>query len=329
MSKRQYPVEMANLVCKFGDKNLLDYFEEIVVPAFFDQEMLRRYGETKYFFEKVEFVTVEGRVLLVGRIIKDMILEREQVYSRSEGLVPDHDELQSSPSSIFVLILDVHRLVFLKETRFAPTLDNFKSTLESFLKLKHKVFIDSKYDELKAAGEKVTKKKLVLENFPPSLELIPLTSAQSIDDFVRQYDVLRSVSYKFADRNDEHDNEGFFEAVQRQKDEVGSKKTEVKHSNPEGLNKESVIGEVQAATEQGNQTVTLVGKDSSGTELKGDNTDFQLKTFVELVSHTPAVAARTLFRKFIQLVGDGLIGVSTPPRRATEKLSSYRSAEDE
>lgn len=323
MSRRQYAVEMSNLVCKFGDQNLLDYFSEIVLPAFSDPELRRTYSETKYFFEDVELVTVEGRVLLVGRFIKDMVFEREQVYT-SDGLVADHDEMQSSPSCIFVLVLDIHRLIFLKETRGAPTLENFKLTLGAFLSVKYKAFITEVYEEAKTKGEKVTKKQLMIDNAPPTLELIPLTSAQSIDSFVRQYEVLSSVTYKFSDRNDEHDNEGFFEAVQRQKDEVGSKTTTIRHSNSEGLDKESVIDEVQAATVQGNQKVTLVGKDSSGTELRGDNENFKLKSFVEIEVSSPAIAAPTLFQKFLQLVGDGMVQVAAPTQTAIAKLNLYR-----
>lgn len=332
MAEREYPVEMANLICKFGEKNLLDYFEEIVEPAFSDTGLVRKHGETSYFFDSVDVINVSGRILLVGRIIKDTILEREQIYSRTSGLREDHDKMQSSPSSIFVLVLDIHRLIYLKETKFAPGLDAFKATLENFLKLRYKKFIDDLYDDGKGDaedGRKLTKKYLMAENIPPSLELVPLTSAQDIDSFVRQYEVLSSVVYKFSDRNDEHDNESFFEAVQRQKDEVGSKRTEVKHTNSEGLDKESVIEEVQAATAQGNQTVVLSGKDSSGTILRGDNNNFQLKAIVELISTQPSSAAPKMYAKFLQLVGDGLITVAAPPRRALEKLNRYLGGRNE
>lgn len=76
MAARELPLEMGNFVCKFGKANLIDYFEEIVLPAFSDKSLSRKYGQTSYFFEKVKLVTVDGRVLLAGRIIKDMILER-------------------------------------------------------------------------------------------------------------------------------------------------------------------------------------------------------------------------------------------------------------
>ena len=324
MSKAQRPVEMGNLVCKFGSKNLLDYFGEVVHPAFFDKALVRKYSDTKYFFSKVKLITVDGRVLLVGRFIKDMILEREQVYTPSKGLTEDHEELQSSPSSIFVLVLDIHRLIFLKETKYAPTLENFKSTIESFIKIKHKNYIEHLWEESKLSDKKVTKKQLLLDHFPPTLDIIPLTSARSVEEFVQQYEILSSVSYVFSDRNDEQDNEGFFRAVQKQKDDVGSKATTVKHSNSLGLDKDSVIDEVQAATAQGNQKVVMVGKDSSGTQLRGDNTDFQLKAAIEVSSHTPSRVARKMFAKFLQLVGDGLIQVGTPTKSALAKLEPYR-----
>lgn len=328
MSKTLRPVELGNLVCKFGSKNLLDYFEEIVYPAFFDGSLVRTYGGTKYFFSKVSLVTIDGRVLLVGRIIKDMILEREQVYT-SQGLIEDHDQMQTSPSAIFVLVLDVHRLIYLKETRFAPTLDNFKATIENFVKLKHKRFIDGLHDQSKAAGKKIPRNQLLSKHFPPTLDIIPLTSAQSVEQFVKQYEVLRSVSYKFSDRNDDQDNEGFFRAVQKQKDDVGSRATTVKHSNREGLDKSAIIEEVQAATLQGNQKVTMIGKDSSGNELKGDNNDFQLKTNVEVVSSSPVKIARKMLDKFFELIGDGLIQVSNPTDEVKAKLAPYRDNEDE
>lgn len=329
MSKPPRPIELGNFVCKFGSKNLLDYFESVVYPAFSDDTLVRKYSETKYFFDKVELITIDGRVLLVGRFIKDMILEREQVYKQSQGLVEDYEELQSSPSAIFVLVLDVHRLIFLKETKFAPTLDNFKSTIENFIKAKHKVYIDELAEQSKADGKRITKKKLLVEHFPPTLDIIPLTSARSVEDFIRQYEILSSVTYKFSDRNDELDNEGFFRAVQRQKDEVGSRTTTIKHSSPEGLEKEAVIEEVQAATVQGNQRVVMVGTDSSGNTVRGDNNDFQLKTSIEITSHKPTSIAKKMFGKFLELLGDGLIQVEAPPIGTRRKLSPYRDDKNE
>ncbi|NWE37247.1 hypothetical protein, partial [Pseudomonas gingeri] len=87
--------------------------------------------------------------------------------------------------------------------------------------------------------------------------------------------------------------------------------------------------EVQAATAQGNQKVIMVGKDSSGTILKGDNTDFQLKANIEIASHTPSRVARTMFAKFLQLIGDGLIQVDNPTNATLAKLAPYRENDND
>lgn len=114
-------------------------------------------------------MTIDERVLLVGRFIKDMTLEREQVYNTSQGLIEDYEKLQSSPSAIFVLILDIHRLVYLKETKFAPSMENFKSTIENFIKIKHKNYIDQLAENSKFEGQKKTKRNYFL-----STSLLPL-----------------------------------------------------------------------------------------------------------------------------------------------------------
>lgn len=324
MSKAQRTVEMGNLICKFGKKNLLDYFSTVIHPAFFDKKAFRSHGGKKYFFDKVKIITVEGTVLLTGRFIKDIVLEREQVYTQNGGLQEDHKELPSSPSAIFVIVLSVHRVIYFKETKFAPTLENFKATLDNFFKQKHREYIDRLAQASKDSGQRITKKQLLIDHMPPSLDIIPLTSARDIASFVKQYEVLSSVTYKFSDRNDEQDNEGFFRAVQKQKDEVGSTVTTIKHASQKGLEKEVVINEVKAATAQGNQQVVMTGVDSDGNTLRGDNSNFQLKATLQASGQTAGRIARKMYQKFLQLVEDGLIQVPNTPPEVAEKLARYR-----
>jgi len=323
MAKHDLSLEMGNLICKFGNKNFMDYFDEIVLPAFTDSSLVRKYGETKYFFEKVSLVDVDGQLVLAGRLIKDTILEREQVYEQGKGVVPDHDKMRSAPSSVFAIVLSVHRVILVKETKFAPTLDVFKSTLERFLKEKYKAFINAEWSAAGGKGGDVTKKQLTAKHISPSLEIIPLSSAQDVAGFIKQYETLSSVTYTFSDRNDEQDNEQLFELLQKQKDDVGSKVTKVSHSNKEGLDKDSVIEEVQSATAQGTQRVRLSGKDSEGNTLVGDNDSFKLNKKVEVLVEEPESMAKVIVGVFNDLVSDGLIRVFTPPKSVLAKLAKY------
>lgn len=143
-------LEIANFTCKFGEhKNLMDYAEEIVIPAFLDIN-LKRAGighQPSYFFLDTKLVNVtddDGKsvIAIAGRFIKDTLLVREQYFDTNKGLVSDEDEMRSSPSAIFVLTLDDHKLLYFGEKQHAPPIAQFGITARIFIRKKHKEYID-------------------------------------------------------------------------------------------------------------------------------------------------------------------------------------------
>ena len=111
-------IVFANLTCRFGDKYvLLDLASEIALPAFTDNSLRRNYSNTSYFFLNVGIVEIEidgitdPQLTIYGRIVKDTVLIRSQIYLAESGLIPDEDSIQSSPSSFFALDLNNHKLV--------------------------------------------------------------------------------------------------------------------------------------------------------------------------------------------------------------------------
>ena len=235
MSEGLKAIEMANLVCRFGSEVLLDHFDDIVYPSFSNTDLVRNYGETSYFFEKVELVHLESDgnhevVGIVGRFIKDTKLRREQIYVQGEGLKHAPRSMQSSPSSLFLLVLNSHRLVYLKETVDAPPKDTFRSTLLSFLRKTHSHVLRSRLAEIDeqdlSRDEKREAKDKIREELPrPTLELIALTSEESIEEFIRGYEVLNQIKISFSDRNDEAELDEFFEQLQKSKDSNGRTST--------------------------------------------------------------------------------------------------------
>ncbi|MEO0587480.1 MAG: hypothetical protein AAF078_07565 [Planctomycetota bacterium] len=129
MMARQLKLEIANLVVKFGDENLLDRADDLVLPAFF-HDFERKYGRTKYIFHKVDTAKVEwddgDDIAVYGRLVKDTVLEREQVLQDGE-IVADYSEMESAPSAIFVLLVRHHRLLYVKEQGYAPTPQQYKN----------------------------------------------------------------------------------------------------------------------------------------------------------------------------------------------------------
>lgn len=315
MSKKTLNMEMANLICRFGEKNvLLDLEEEVVLPSFFDSSLIRTYDKTSYFFYDVEAIKFEEKeetvVCVVGRFIKDTTLEREQIFDRKNGLVQDSNSMRSSPSALFLLILNNHRLIYVKETRDAPSKETFRSTLLNFIRSKHKQFIDSEYERQNIESDQKVTKKSLYERYPrPSLDLIPLTSDESIESFVRKYETLKYIEISLSDRNDENDNDPFFQELQKRKDSLGSDKSVVQHRNSKGLDKERAISEIEEATAQGNQKVKLNGVDSEGDVLRGNNDEFQLRTPLDGLSKKPSKAAVKLYETFNTHIDDGLVKV--------------------
>jgi len=333
MSDRTLNMEIANLICRFGDQVLLDHIEDIVLPAFFDVNLVRRYEMTSHFLHQVSLVKLQENnnevfVGLAGRFIKDTTLRREQIFEQGKGLVKDPGLMRSSPSAIFLLILNNHRLVYVRETRDAPTKESFKATLLAFLRKKHKDYIKKEYEKNKVERRKfpnlpkVTKRDLY-EFLPnPTLDLIPLTSEDSIENFINKYNVLKTIEIFLSDRNDENDNDRFFEELQRRKDAIGSARSVVKHINNGGLNKEAAVKEVTEATLQGNQSVKLSGFDSEGDKLIGNNEHFQLRKPIDDLSDAPEKAAYDLYRSFIGLAEEGLIKLPPTSEKAMRIINS-------
>lgn len=321
-------MEAANFTLKFDEKNLLDYIEDIVIPAF-TKKRTRKYGGTSYFFDDVKVLEIQGIPCIVGRFIKDGMLLAEQRYEKGK-IIKDERTMQSSPSAVFVLMLDTHRLIFGKETKFPPTLQMFESTAARFLKDAHKEFVESKVKAALEAGDKLTKAEANRQHPYPILQVVPLSSEEDVKTFIKRFAKLKRVQYTFTPRNDEADNAGlFFDIAQEQQEIVGSKQLTITHSNSGGLHKDQVAIEVAAATAQGNQVVKLKGIDGAGDDLSGDNADFQIKKKIVVPGRRVKTVAEYLVSGFMDWVSIKLIKLPKVDRKTKQKLEKIRIAHEE
>jgi len=328
-------VEFANFICRFGEeKVLLDLASEIVIPAFLSTDLLREYGDTRYFFFQTKFIELQKGekpiIAIAGRFVKDTVLEREQIYDEKKGLVPDHESIRSAPSAIFLLILNNHKLVYLHETADAPSLSTFRSTSEKFIRVKHKEYIDKLYKKkseqghLDAKGEKITKRGII-EEFPyPHVEAIPLSSEATLKEFIAQFFVLRSAQVRLVQTNDELDLNGFFMQVRGTMDDIGSKQTTLTHKNPEGLSKAKAIRQLSTVVKQGNAVVKLSGKDELGDTLNGNNDSFKVRVPMKQVDKEVGKAAVQMYKAFQQLINKGTLQISDISEKAVEKTKLIR-----
>lgn len=273
-------LEVANFVCRFGDKLVLnDLLSEIVIPPFFAETKRLSRGTEFFFIDQTFQYFDDGDVeslALCCRLVKNTTLKRHQVYTLAKGIVPDERSMDSAPSSLAVLLLYSHRLLFVKEVPNAPTIQQFGTTFKYRMRDAVLEYHSSLFDQRIRAGKKITKKDIA-EQFPiPDVSVTPITSKEALKTFINRFETLTTLKIELAPTNNELDNEEFFEDAREVKAQVGSSKTTLTHHRSKGLDKNGCLEHVQAA-KQGNLRVEMRGKDHNGDDLKGDNEDFSVK----------------------------------------------------
>jgi hypothetical protein len=331
MAKR-LQIEFANFICKFGsDKSLLDYVEDIIIPAF-NSSTVRRYGSTSFFFHQIQLVDLSNDdtpvMCIAGRFVKQTLLSREQIYDAKAGLIKDTQSIESAPSALFALILNNHKLLYIHETAHAPDLNSFRSTAHQLILNAHKSFINKKYDELNSKDDdepRVTKKALLEEVPHPSVEIIHLSSESTLEQFVKQYKTLTSVEATLVETNDELDMDGLFKDFRTSMYDIGSKKTSIKHHNKDGLSKDSAITQLNAAASQGNTFINLDGKDSNGDTLKGNNERFKITVPISDISKDVSEAAVSMYESFSELITNGIIKISETSEKVSDVICRIKN----
>ncbi|MDN5513574.1 hypothetical protein [Acinetobacter sp.] len=131
-----FEFEVANFVCKFNENNLMDLFNEVVLPAF-NRDDKWKIANGTFFFKDVSLINYQANnemyYALAGKFIRNTLLKRQQYHNEVTGeLIQDEQSLPSSPSAFFVLILNNHRLIYLKETKHACSGQQILDTVLSF-----------------------------------------------------------------------------------------------------------------------------------------------------------------------------------------------------
>lgn len=323
---RQHVASFANFICHFGEeKVLLDYALEIVLPAFMDDTLIRDYGRTHFFFYETELLTFENgsdepTVVVAGQFIKNTELRREQIFDPDKGIIKDDAAISSAPSAFFVLILNNHRLIYFPETAHAPDLTAFRATCERFLKDKHKAFIDTTYEDLKAKNEKVTKTLLREINPPPRLDVIPISGDEEIEKFVKRYAVLKKIEFRLADPNHEMDGGEIFDEIRDYLGPMNPTDTKLITSRSDGLDIEQALPRIKTAAETANQDVRLSGVDTNGNKLVGDNHSFKVGAPIENIPPTRRGLTERLLSVFGTLRDSGVIKTGTPTQSVRDKI---------
>lgn len=312
MASEKRFVLFANFICHFGEREMLDLCDEVVIPAFTNESYRRTYADTEYFFHDVQLVTLkqaDGRdePAIAGKFVKNTVIHRDQVY-KEKKLVHSPYKVESAPSSFFVLVLRDHKLLFTPEVRGAPGLESFGTTVERFLRSAHLEFVERRtmlrlkreFPERVPKGEKGKVRRAVLEKYPsPDLEIVSLASEDSFEAFVNRFDLVKSLTVRLLRPNNEINNDGFFEGLRKKGTELDASTSTLGYRNPSGLKKQKVRIHAENAMD-GNAEISLAGTDTDGRKLSGMNDDFKIQASIDQVPKLVGAAAQALFEVFMK-----------------------------
>jgi hypothetical protein len=319
-------LEFANFTLKFGTKNLLDYLDQIVFPAFTSNYLRETYFNTQYFFFEVELVDLEVNFktykCIIGRLIKNMMLERDQIFSGGE-LVLDSQQLQSSPSSTFILILENHKLLLIREVKSAPAMEAFENTIRKFLKASRNQYINQIYNEAKETEEKRTKASIQKEIPALKLDVIPLLSRTELSQLVNIYEVFQSLEIKLIETNSELDSDEFFEKARKTKSQISASQASIRFSNNDGLNKAEALSQIESAGKTGNAIILTSGTGEDGTRINTKNTELNFRFTIPNLSPSIRENAIQAITALEDLVERGIITLAEPvPVSANSELAA-------
>ncbi len=315
-------LEFANYTLKFGNQVLLDLFEEIVWPSFLDGKYLREIrGGGEIFFMDTKIISLEDTIngtpilAITGRIMKATTVRRDQLLTKDRKIIEDTKVLDSYPSSIFTLILNNHRLIFSKECAGAPSINDFRITSQFCLTQRYKEFINELYqqnlNERKTNKKipKITKKSLFEKYIFPELRVTPLPCKTDLEDFLKKFSIIKQYEIKLLPTNDEElQNDGWWKHLESTNNKMNGTVASVSFSNnKDGLNFEQVKNSIQEATAQANSELKIVGVDTSGDKMSGDNDEFKLTSIIPSLAKELSIASSQMYFRLKQLIQEGII----------------------
>ncbi|HDR5349731.1 TPA: hypothetical protein QCS32_001344 [Bacillus thuringiensis] len=274
---------IANFNCTFGKENkpMLDYFEEIVMPAF-QQPQVRESDGNKYFFDNVKLIMVKGEFMLGGLLIKRTKLEVKSLYT--EGKLTLTNEIHpSDPYSYFLINLKNHRMVLVKNQKGSPNLGNFSATAKYVLKdyvSKINRDIEDKEERLPAAN----------------LNIVAIPFKDAIRKEMRNVKKIQNVILRFYPLNGDIDGNEVFTYMREMLEEVDSKSGYTQINTPD--NRENVINLLDDTNGLVRPTLRVVYNNGSARTLRDDSfteeMQIQLEDTEDLYENLDSIAGRVI-----------------------------------
>lgn len=277
-------MEIANLTCKSisGKEELLDVFLDYFYNAMLTQEVKgSKNSEThKYKFIDLEITTINNELVLLGRLVKCLNIQREQILE-GKTIVKSYDEMASAPTSFFVLILSNHKLLWVREVSRAPMLRDLKYALLKAVNQERELLISNKINQLIECGDdEYMAGKKAYDKYPKlEIEITPLGNNASIRECLNDFAEIYNFNVMALKRNNElgSDYNDLLRNLSSSQENMQAKNVSVNiHGDKKHpLVKEQAINLAQTASD-GNYKYKISGIDTNNNPITKDQNSFSL-----------------------------------------------------
>lgn len=314
MNKKR--MEVANLTCRsiLGDKELLDVFVDYFLPAMQNQEVPgSRNSETLFYkFIDLNVTKIENELVLYGRFIKCLNIEREQILD-GDKLIPSFESMDSAPSSFFVLILRNHKLLWIKETSRAPLLKDFRAALSKMLK-KERFNLINNYVESQTLNLFLDKnnmqnieRKAYAEYPELELSVTPLGNDVQIRERLSRFKNIYNITITALKRNNElgSDFSMLAQKMSETQEKMAAKNvtTQIHGDTKNPLKKEAATELIQSVSD-GNYEYKIEGIDEKSNKITETSESLSLSMIINYIKDDIPKNLKNIIQKYIETVND-------------------------
>lgn len=178
-------LSIANFNITYGPENepMLTYFQDILYPAFCNEQKVRTSKNVSYFSD-VELKLISSEYVLTGNLIRETHYRVRTIVVDNE-LVPSPSSVPTAPYSRFIIYLKSHRMILVKNEDQSPNLKSFQAVLRKV--------VDRYTREANRERDKAD-----LPLFPNAvINIVNMPLPDSIDETIKEFAKIKSINLRF------------------------------------------------------------------------------------------------------------------------------------
>lgn len=269
-------MRMGNLNCVFKGSKVNGFFElwgDFTNRVFLDRIEYPSYKTPRFTLHSVKINdNIHGQSVIYGRFVKITVLDIDQEYKNGK-LINVDKHIDSAPSSIFVYNIKNHILLYLREHKGAPTIQQFISYFTARVDNERQKQIT----HLVETGVNIKDAELMVGR--ADVSYTGLVSLTKLDDVFRKVSSISDLHIVTRLQNGNIDIDGLIGSNQQALRRMLAKKADIKYTYIKSV--EGVQEVVKKVSENGAAEFKFIASMYDGKKRTVKNNDLQIDPIVD------------------------------------------------